>query len=55
MQTIKDISKFVSLVEKIVREKLILDGFPIPDEFIKLLALPFKLGQMEIIDPTEKC
>ena len=58
VRTIKNISKFLSPVEKIVREELIpalLDGFQISDELRKLLALPFKLGQMEIIDPTEKC
>ena len=29
------------------------DGFPIPEEFRKLLVLPFKLGGMSIINPTE--
>ena len=43
-------------VEKIIKEKLIpalFDGFPISEEFRKLLALPCKLGGMGIIDPTE--
>ena len=44
------------LIEKIIKEKLILalfDGFPISEEFRKLLALPCKLGGMSIADPTE--
>ena len=43
-------------LEKIIKEKLIpalFDGFPISEEFRKLLALPCKLGGMGIIDPTE--
>ena len=46
----------MSPVEKIIKEKLIpalFDGFPISEEFRKLLALPCKLGEMGIIDPTE--
>ena len=44
------------LIEKIIKEKLILalfDGFPISEEFRKLLVLPCKLGGMGIADPTE--
>ena len=33
--------------------QLLYDGFPISEEFRKLLALPCKLGGMGIIDPTE--
>ena len=58
VRTIKNISNFMSPVEKIVREKLIpalFDGFQISDELRKFLARPFKLGQMVIIDPTENC
>ena len=56
MRTINCISYFVSTVEKIIKEKLIpalFDGFPISEEFRKLLTLPCKLGEMGIIDPTE--
>ena len=45
----------MSPVEKKVKEKLIpalFDGFPISEEFRKLLALPCKLGRIGIIDPT---
>ena len=56
MQTINCISNFVSPVENIIKEKMIpalFDGFPVSEEFRKLLALPCKLGGMSIIDPTE--
>ena len=46
----------MSPVEKIIKEKLILaffDGFPISEEFRKLLALPCKLGGKDTIDPTK--
>ena len=46
----------MSPVENIIKEILIpalFDGFPISEEFRKLLALPCKLGGMGIIDPTE--
>ena len=46
----------MSPLEKIIKEKLIpalFDGFPISQEFRKLLVLPCKLGGMGIIDPTE--
>ena len=46
----------MSPVENIIKETLIpalFDGFPISEEFRKLLALPCKLGGMGIIDPTE--
>ena len=46
----------MSTAEKIIKEKLIptlFDGFPISEEFRKLLNLPCKLGEMGIIDPTE--
>ena len=55
MGTINCISYFMSPVEKKVKEKLIpalFDGFPISEEFRKLLALPCKLGRIGIIDPT---
>lgn len=57
MRTIKDISNFMPLVEKKIKEKWIpalFNGFvPISDEFRKLLAHPCKLGVMGIIDPTK--
>ena len=46
----------MSPVEKVIKEKLIpalFDGFPISEQFRKLLALPCKLGGMGIIDPTK--
>ena len=46
----------MSPVEKIIKEKLtpaLFDGFPISEEFRKLLALSCKLGGTGIIDPTE--
>ena len=49
--------QLIASVEKIIKEKLIpalFDGFPISEEFRKLLALPCKLRGMGIIDPTEK-
>ena len=48
--------QLIASVEKIIKEKLIpalFDGFPISEEFRKLLALPCKLRWMGIIDPTE--
>ena len=45
----------MSPVEKIIKEKLIpalFDGFPVSEEFRKLLALLCKLRGMVIIDPT---
>ena len=56
MRTSNCISYFMYLIEKIIKEKLILalfDGFPISEEFRKLLVLPCKLGGMGIADPTE--
>ena len=56
MWTINCISYFMSLIEKVTKEKLILalfDGFSISEEFRKLLALPCKLGGMGIIDPSK--
>ena len=56
MRTINCISYFKSPVEKIIKEKLItalFDGFPIWEEFTKLLDVPWKLGGMGVIDPTE--
>ena len=57
MRTINCINNFISPIEKIIKEKLILalfDGFRIPEKFRKLLAaLPCKLGGMGIVDPTE--
>ena len=44
MQTIKDISKFVSPVEKISREKLILDGFPISLAFQYLMTFQYLMN-----------
>ena len=45
----------MSPVEKIIKEKLTpaLFGFPISEEFRKLLVLLCKLGKMGIIDPTQ--
>ena len=46
----------MSPAETTIKEKLIpalFDGFPISEEFKKLLTLPCKLGGMGIIDTTE--
>ena len=46
----------MSPVEKIIKEKLIpalLDGFPISEEFRKLLVFLCKPGGKGVIDPTE--
>ena len=49
--------QLIASVEKTIKARLIpalFDGFPISEEFKKLLALPCKLGGMGITDPTEK-
>ena len=46
----------MSPAEKIIKKKLIpvlVDDFPISEEFRNLLAFPCKLGGMDIIDTTE--
>ena len=46
----------MSPAETTIKEKLIpalFDGFPISEEFKKLLTLPCKFGGMGIIDTTE--
>ena len=56
MRTINYISHFMYPVKRIIKEKLIpalFDGFPISEEFRKLLALPCKSGGTGIIAPTE--
>ena len=56
MRTSNYISYIISPIEKIIKEKLIpafLDGFPLTEEFRKLLTLPCKLVGMGKIGPNK--
>lgn len=56
VRTIKNINIFLSLVEKIIKEKLIpvlFSDLQILDELQKLIALPCQLGGTGIINPLD--
>ena len=56
MRTIENIENFMLLLDKVIKQKLIpalFNDFQISEELRSLIALPCKLGGMDIINPTE--
>ena len=56
MRTIENIENFMLPLDKVIKQKLIpalFNDFQISEELRSLIALPCKLGGMDIIKPTE--